>query len=113
VQDAYLALRCAARRSRGAARADAPPPTPTGLRTAELRSAIDNPMVLPDGRVESCRQLPRRGRWRSPVADLLAIAGRRTWASIAERRTDRLLRRDALARPAAVPGGGWRESTRG
>ena len=64
--------RCAARR-----RCTAPPATPsTTPRTVaerELAAAIDNPVVLPDGRVESQRQLPRRaGRatcstsWRSP-----------------------------------------------
>ena len=55
---------------------------------AELRSAIDNPMVLPDGRVESCGNFHG-----APVAyacDFLAIAAADVGA-IAERRTDRLL----------------------
>ena len=55
---------------------------------AELRSAIDNPMVLPDGRVESCGNFHG-----APVAfacDFLAIAAAEIGA-IAERRTDRLL----------------------
>jgi histidine ammonia-lyase len=55
---------------------------------AELRSAIDNPMILPDGRVESCGNFHG-----APVAlacDFLAIAAADVGA-IAERRTDRLL----------------------
>src|SRR5918994_1368382 len=57
---------------------------------AELRSAIDNPMVLPDGRVESCGNFHG-----APVAftcDFLAIAAAEVGA-IAERRTDRILDR--------------------
>ncbi len=84
VQDAY-SLRCA------------PQVTGAALDTldhaarvadAELRSAIDNPMVLPDGRVESCGNFHG-----APVAyacDFLAIAVADVGA-IAERRTDRLL----------------------
>jgi histidine ammonia-lyase len=55
---------------------------------AELVSAIDNPMVLPDGRVRSCGNFHG-----APVAfacDFLAIAAAEAGA-IAERRTDRLL----------------------
>ena len=55
---------------------------------AELRSAIDNPVVLPDGRVESCGNFHG-----APVAigcDFLAIAAAEVGA-IAERRTDRML----------------------
>src|SRR5919204_1367491 len=55
---------------------------------AELASAIDNPMILPDGRVESCGNFHG-----APVAfacDYLAIAAAEVGA-IAERRTDRLL----------------------
>ena len=55
---------------------------------AELGSAIDNPMVLPDGRVESCGNFHG-----APVAiacDFLAIAAAEVGA-ISERRTDRLL----------------------
>jgi histidine ammonia-lyase len=54
----------------------------------ELASAIDNPMVLPDGRVESCGNFHG-----APVAlacDFLAIAAAEVGA-ISERRTDRLL----------------------
>lgn len=54
----------------------------------ELASAIDNPMILPDGRVESC------GNFHAAplgfVADFLAIAIAEIGA-IAERRMDRLL----------------------
>ncbi|MFI5123028.1 MAG: histidine ammonia-lyase, partial [Vicinamibacteria bacterium] len=56
----------------------------------ELASAIDNPMVLPDGRVESCGNFHG-----APVAfacDFLAIAAAEVGA-ISERRTDRLLDR--------------------
>ena len=55
---------------------------------AELVAAIDNPMVLPDGRVESCGNFHG-----APVAfacDFLAIAAAEVGA-ISERRTDRLL----------------------
>jgi len=84
VQDAY-SLRCAPQVN-GAARdawsyAD-------GVAAAELRSAIDNPIVLPDGRVESCGNFHG-----APVAlacDFLALGAAEVGA-IAERRTDRLL----------------------
>jgi histidine ammonia-lyase len=84
VQDAY-SLRCAPQVN-GAARdalsfAD-------GVAGAELRSAIDNPMVLPDGRVESCGNF--HGAPLALACDLLAIAIADTGA-ISERRTDRLL----------------------
>jgi histidine ammonia-lyase len=54
----------------------------------ELRSAIDNPMILPDGRVESCGNF--HGAPLGFVCDFLAIAAAEVGA-IAERRTDRLL----------------------
>jgi len=54
----------------------------------ELASAIDNPMVLPDGRVESCGNF--HGAPLALACDLLAIAAADIGA-IAERRTDRLL----------------------
>ena len=54
----------------------------------ELRSAIDNPMVLPDGRVESCGNF--HGAPVGLACDYLAIAAAEVGA-IAERRTDRLL----------------------
>ena len=84
VQDAY-SLRCAPQVV-GAARdalafAD-------GVASAELRSAIDNPMVLPDGRVESCGNF--HGAPVGMACDFLAIAAAQVGA-IAERRTDRLL----------------------
>ncbi|HEY3193206.1 MAG TPA: histidine ammonia-lyase, partial [Solirubrobacterales bacterium] len=84
VQDAY-SLRCAPQVN-GAARdalayADR-------VAAEELGSAIDNPMVLPDGRVESCGNF--HGAPLALACDLLAIAVADTGA-IAERRTDRLL----------------------
>jgi histidine ammonia-lyase len=84
VQDAY-SLRCAPQVN-GAAR-DA---VSYAERVAaeELRSAIDNPMVLPDGRVESCGNF--HGAPLALACDLLAMAVADTGA-IAERRTDRLL----------------------
>jgi histidine ammonia-lyase len=57
---------------------------------AELVSAIDNPMVLPDGRVESCGNF--HGAPLGFACDFLAIAAAEAGA-IAERRTDRLLDR--------------------
>ena len=54
----------------------------------ELASAIDNPMVLPDGRVESCGNF--HGAPIGLAADYLAIALAEVGA-IAERRVDRLL----------------------
>ncbi len=86
VQDAY-SLRCApqvngaARDARDYARRVA------GI---ELVSAIDNPMILPDGRVESCGNF--HGAPLGLACDLLAIAVAQVGA-IAERRTDRLLDR--------------------
>ena len=84
VQDAY-SLRCAPQVT-GAARdvlahADR-------VAADELRSAIDNPMVLPDGRVASCGNF--HGAPLAFAADALAIAIAEVGA-IAERRTDRLL----------------------
>jgi histidine ammonia-lyase len=84
VQDAY-SLRCAPQVN-GAAR-DAVTYA-EGVAEQELRSAIDNPMVLPDGRVESCGNF--HGAPLALACDLLAIAVADTGA-IAERRTDRLL----------------------
>ena len=54
----------------------------------ELASAIDNPMVLPDGRVESCGNF--HGAPLGFAADFLAIALAEVGA-IAERRMDRML----------------------
>ena len=84
VQDAY-SLRCAPQVV-GAARdvlAFA-----RGVASVELRSAIDNPMVLPDGRVESCGNF--HGAPVGLACDYLAIGAAEVGA-IAERRTDRLL----------------------
>jgi histidine ammonia-lyase len=86
VQDAY-SLRCTPQ-VHGAARDAAA----TAIATAdiELRSAIDNPTVLPDGRVESCGHF--HGAPVGLQCDYLAIACAEV-GSIAERRTDRLLDR--------------------
>ncbi len=54
----------------------------------ELASAIDNPMVLPDGRIESCGNF--HGAPLGFAADFLAIAMAEVGA-IAERRMDRML----------------------
>ncbi len=54
----------------------------------ELEAAIDNPMILPDGRVESCGNF--HGAPLAFVCDFLAIASSEL-SAIAERRTDRLL----------------------
>ncbi len=84
VQDAY-SLRCTPQ-VHGAAR-----DTRTHVSQIaenELRSAIDNPMVLPDGTVASCGNFHG-----APVAlgcDFLAIAAAEV-GSIAERRLDRML----------------------
>ncbi len=84
VQDAY-SLRCAPQVA-GAARDTLAHARATA--DHELRAAIDNPMVLPDGRVESCGNFHG-----APVAfacDFLTVAIAAV-GSIAERRTDRLL----------------------
>ncbi len=84
VQDAY-SLRCAPQVA-GAARdtlAHA-----ERVAADELISAIDNPMILPDGRVESCGNF--HGAPLGFACDFLAIAAAEVGA-IAERRTDRLL----------------------
>ncbi len=56
----------------------------------ELRSAIDNPVVMPDGRVESCGNF--HGAPLGFACDFLAIAASEVGA-IAERRLDRMLDR--------------------
>jgi len=84
VQDAY-SLRCAPQVA-GAAR-DALRHAEV-VAAAELEAAIDNPMVLPDGRIESCGNF--HGAPLGFACDLLAIAIAEVGA-IAERRTDRLL----------------------
>ena len=84
VQDAY-SLRCAPQVA-GAARDTLE--RAEWVAGHELRSAIDNPMVLPDGRVESCGNF--HGAPIAHACDFLAIAAADVGA-IAERRTDRLL----------------------
>ena len=84
VQDAY-SLRCAPQVN-GAARDVLEDARRAAL--AELAAAIDNPMILPDGRVESCGNF--HGAPVGFACDFLAIAAAEVGA-IAERRTDRLL----------------------
>lgn len=93
VQDAY-SLRCAPQVA-GAAR-DVLAHADT-VASAELASAIDNPMVLPDGRIESCGNF--HGAPLAFACDALAIAIAEVGA-IAERRTDRLL---DTARSSGLP----------
>jgi histidine ammonia-lyase len=84
VQDAY-SLRCAPQVA-GAARDTVA--HCVRVAEAELRSAIDNPMVMPDGRVRSCGNF--HGAPVGFACDFLAIAAAEVGA-ISERRTDRLL----------------------
>ena len=84
VQDAY-SIRCTPQ-VHGAARDTLE--FVIGVTDRELASAIDNPMVLPDGRVESCGNF--HGAPVALAADYLAIAAAEVGA-IAERRIDRLL----------------------
>jgi histidine ammonia-lyase len=84
VQDAY-SLRCAPQVN-GAARDVLE--NARRAAHAELAAAIDNPMILPDGRVESCGNF--HGAPVGFACDFLAIAAAEVGA-IAERRTDRLL----------------------
>jgi len=84
VQDAY-SLRCAPQVS-GAARDTADHAALVASR--ELASAIDNPVITPDGRVESNGNF--HGAPLGYVLDFLAIAAADV-ASMSERRTDRFL----------------------
>jgi histidine ammonia-lyase len=84
VQDAY-SMRCAPQVA-GAARDTLGFVTTVADR--ELRSVVDNPVVLPDGRVESTGNF--HGAPLGFAADFLAIAAAEVGA-IAERRVDRLL----------------------
>jgi histidine ammonia-lyase len=93
VQDAY-SLRCAPQVA-GAARDVVA--YAREVASAELRSAIDNPMVLPDGRVESCGNF--HGAPVGFACDFLAVAVAEVGA-IAERRVDRLL---DVARSQGLP----------
>jgi histidine ammonia-lyase len=84
VQDAY-SMRCAPQVA-GAARDTLDFAVSVALR--EVRSVVDNPVVLPDGRVESTGNF--HGAPLGFAADYLAIAASEVGA-IAERRVDRLL----------------------
>ncbi|MBS4730712.1 histidine ammonia-lyase [Mycobacterium sp. SM1] len=84
VQDAY-SLRCAPQVA-GAARDTVE--HARAVATRELASAIDNPVVTPDGRVESNGNF--HGAPLAYVLDFLAVAVADV-ASISERRTDRFL----------------------
>ncbi|HET6530642.1 MAG TPA: histidine ammonia-lyase [Actinoplanes sp.] len=84
VQDAY-SMRCAPQVA-GAARDTLAFAATVAER--ELRSVVDNPVVLPDGRVESTGNF--HGAPLGFAADFLAIAAAEVGA-IAERRVDRLL----------------------
>lgn len=84
VQDAY-SLRCAPQVN-GAVRDTVDYASTIAAR--ELQSSIDNPVVLPDGRVESNGNF--HGAPVGYVLDFLAIAAA-DLGSIAERRTDRML----------------------
>jgi histidine ammonia-lyase len=84
VQDAY-SMRCAPQVA-GAARDTLE--VATAVAGRELRSIVDNPVVLPDGRVESTGNF--HGAPLGFAADYLAIAAAEVGA-IAERRVDRLL----------------------
>ena len=86
VQDAY-SLRCSPQVAGGARDTLAHARTVAGI---ELASAIDNPVVTPDGRVESNGNF--HGAPIAYVLDFLAIVVA-DLASIAERRTDRFLDR--------------------
>ncbi len=84
VQDAY-SLRCAPQVA-GAVRDTLEHAEKVALR--EMASAIDNPVVLPDGRIESNGNF--HGAPVAYVLDFLAIAAA-DLASMSERRTDRML----------------------
>ena len=84
VQDAY-SLRCTPQ-VHGAARDTVE--HARAIADRELVSFIDNPVVLPDGRVESCGNF--HGAPVAAVADFLAVSIADVGA-ISERRTDRLL----------------------
>lgn len=84
VQDAY-SLRCAPQVAGAVRDTIAHAETVAGR---ELASAIDNPVVLPDGRIESNGNF--HGAPVAYVLDFLAIAAA-DLASISERRTDRML----------------------
>jgi histidine ammonia-lyase len=93
VQDAY-SLRCAPQVA-GAARDTVD--HAAAVATRELASAIDNPVITPDGRVESNGNF--HGAPVAYVLDFLAIVAADV-ASMAERRTDRFL---DVARSSGLP----------
>ena len=62
-----------------------------GIADIELQSAIDNPMILPDGRVESCGNF--HGAPLAQAADFLAVSIA-DLSALSERRTDRMLDRN-------------------
>ena len=73
----------------------------------ELDAAIDNPMILPDGRVESCGNF--HGAPLGFVCDFLAIAASEL-SAISRTPHRPAARRHPLARPAAVPRArSWRQ----
>jgi histidine ammonia-lyase len=84
VQDAYC-LRCAPQ-VHGAARDLIT--WGSGVRDIELSASVDNPVVLPDGSIESCGNF--HGEPLAFALDMLALAAAELGA-ISERRTDRLL----------------------
>ena len=84
VQDAY-SLRCSPQ-VHGSVRDIAA--FAAGVASIELESTIDNPMILPDGRVESCGNF--HGAPLAHAADYLAVAVADLGA-LSERRTDRML----------------------
>jgi histidine ammonia-lyase len=84
VQDAY-SLRCAPQ-VHGAARDLMS--WASGVRDIELSASVDNPVVLPDGSIESCGNF--HGEPLAFALDTLALAAAELGA-ISERRTDRLL----------------------
>lgn len=61
------------------------------IASRELVSAIDNPMILPDGRVESCGNF--HGAPLAQAADFLAVSVA-DLSALSERRTDRMLDRN-------------------
>ena len=105
VQDAY-SLRCAPQVA-GAVRDTVDHAALVASR--ELAAAIDNPVVLPDGRVSSNGNF--HGAPVAYVLDFLAITVA-DLSSIAERRTDRHAGPGPFTRAARVPGRGPRRRLR-
>ena len=101
--------RCAARRRSTAPRATRSR-TPSASPAPSCVSAIDNPMVLPDGRVESCGNFHG-----APLGFALRLPRHRGRRGRRDRRAPHrpAARRRPLARPAAVPHRRRRASTRG